>query len=384
MRKATASIIAFLFVFSASAQIPEDGIELWLRADSGVTVDGFNRVESWQDQSNNAYLFTQPNSDDWKPLLGAGVLNGQNVIRFDGTDDWLSAGDILENVFVGPGKQYALFVVLTSFRDDNLAFIAKTANSRHNESQRQLSFDVWQGELRWNVHRSLGTAPGGGVDSESIQIVQPFQFSQEPILASFLYDEPSSTESNGIDRFTIRLDGIDQSIEFAGGTSFVDDIDDGTAHFAVGALVNSSGTSSGSDPFTFQGDIAEILWYNRTLTDLELRQIEAYLGGKYGLDVVGVAVEEPVDVPSGYRLEDVYPNPFNPQATVSLELDNAQQVKISVHDLLGREVALLHDGILSSKSHSFNLSGDNLPSGIYIVRVVGEQFVASRQAVLLK
>lgn len=93
----------------------------------------------------------------------------------------------------------------------------------------------------------------------------------------------------------------------------------------------------------------------------------------------------PDGTPGTHNLSAVYPNPFNPQAQFSLEIAQQQEVTVAVFDALGREVATLHDGTLSAGSvHQFQIDGSNLPSGIYVVRAIGEQFTDVRQVTLLK
>ena len=133
----------------------------------------------------------------------------------------------------------------------------------------------------------------------------------------------------------------------------------------------------------FQGDIAEIILYDRLLPDGERQQVEEYLCEKYGCGVA-VAVGDGAGLPRSYLLSSVYPNPFTPQATFQLEVAQAQQVRVSVHDLLGREVVVLHNGVLAPSEHTFMILSAGLGSGVYFVRVVGEQFTAVRRAVLLK
>lgn len=85
------------------------------------------------------------------------------------------------------------------------------------------------------------------------------------------------------------------------------------------------------------------------------------------------------------KLTDVYPNPFNPNTRVYLTVSSSQQVAIDVYNTLGQHVARLHDGNLSAdESHAFNFEADGLPGGIYLIRATGENFVDTRQALLVK
>ena len=60
-------------------------------------------------------------------------------------------------------------------------------------------------------------------------------------------------------------------------------------------------------------------------------------------------------------------------------------MRIEVYNLLGRRMALLHDGVLEAQQPTaitFDASG--LPSGNYLIRAVGSSFVSSQQVTLLK
>ena len=93
----------------------------------------------------------------------------------------------------------------------------------------------------------------------------------------------------------------------------------------------------------------------------------------------------PDGTPGTHNLSRAYPNPFNPQARFTLEIAERQNIRIAVYDALGREVALLNNGVLSAGSvHSFIIDGAGLSSGIYIVRAIGDHFSDTRRVTLQK
>ena len=102
--------------------------------------------------------------------------------------------------------------------------------------------------------------------------------------------------------------------------------------------------------------------------------------------VVMVAIEPgPDGLPGTHNLSSIYPNPFNPQANFTLEVAEQQSVRIAVYDALGREVAMLFNGTLTAgPEHAFTFDGAGLPSGVYMVRAVGEQFTDVRRVTLMK
>ena len=90
-------------------------------------------------------------------------------------------------------------------------------------------------------------------------------------------------------------------------------------------------------------------------------------------------------IPTAYHLSSAYPNPFNPQTQFSLSVARAQQVQVSVFDVVGRRVAVLHDGIIEAQTtQAFRFEAGSLPSGLYLVRVLGERFLTSHTITLVK
>ncbi len=80
----------------------------------------------------------------------------------------------------------------------------------------------------------------------------------------------------------------------------------------------------------------------------------------------------------------VYPNPFARSATVALSLETAAEVRVAVYDVLGREVATLHEGLLTAGTHRLRLSGARLPAGVYLVRVEAEGLRFAERITLLR
>ena len=87
---------------------------------------------------------------------------------------------------------------------------------------------------------------------------------------------------------------------------------------------------------------------------------------------------------SSTALSFPYPNPFNPQTTFTLSLEEPAHVRITVHDILGRQVVELSDSYLSSITHTFTFDGAGFASGTYLLRVEAGELVEMRRLLLLK
>jgi hypothetical protein len=64
-----------------------------------------------------------------------------------------------------------------------------------------------------------------------------------------------------------------------------------------------------------------------------------------------------------------FPNPFNPGTTIKIEIIEPSETVITVHNLQGKEVAVLFEGFLSKGIHEFQFDGEQLPSGIYLYTI---------------
>ena len=99
----------------------------------------------------------------------------------------------------------------------------------------------------------------------------------------------------------------------------------------------------------------------------------------------GQRAEASVDVPEAFTLTAPHPNPFNPQTQFTLKVTEAQHVTVEVYNLLGRRVEVLHNGRLAAdQTYTFTFEASNAPSGIYLIRITGEQFNTTRRVTLLK
>jgi hypothetical protein len=73
--------------------------------------------------------------------------------------------------------------------------------------------------------------------------------------------------------------------------------------------------------------------------------------------------------PSEYGLSANYPNPFNPATQISYQLKDAGIVRLSVYDMLGREVALLVNQYQPSGYYSATWTAGRFSSGAYVYRI---------------
>jgi len=94
-------------------------------------------------------------------------------------------------------------------------------------------------------------------------------------------------------------------------------------------------------------------------------------------------------LPEGMRLEQNYPNPFNGTTVIRFsvnrgEVQSAKRVRLAVYDMLGREVAVLVDGMVEPGEHDLTFDGSSLASGMYLYRLEAGGFVDTKRMLLLR
>ncbi|MBD3376056.1 T9SS type A sorting domain-containing protein [candidate division KSB1 bacterium] len=88
--------------------------------------------------------------------------------------------------------------------------------------------------------------------------------------------------------------------------------------------------------------------------------------------------------PRTYQLEQNYPNPFNPTTTISFTLEKAGQTRLTVYNVLGKELFTLVDNKLSAGEHTVELNAQDLSSGVYFYRLESGHFASVRKMIVMK
>jgi hypothetical protein len=79
-----------------------------------------------------------------------------------------------------------------------------------------------------------------------------------------------------------------------------------------------------------------------------------------------------------------YPNPFNPETTITYSLPFQSPVTLIVYNMIGREVAPLVDERQMRGSHSVRFDGSSLSGGMYAYRLTAGTYASTQRMVLLK
>jgi hypothetical protein len=111
-----------------------------------------------------------------------------------------------------------------------------------------------------------------------------------------------------------------------------------------------------------------------------------YLVGCWGGDENKTAINGGTerDVPTFFRLECNFPNPFNPTTMINYQLPIDNYVTLKVYDVLGREVALLVNEFKMAGWYEVNFDASNLTNGVYFYKLQAGKFSDIKKMVLMK
>jgi hypothetical protein len=258
----------FVVVNDTSVFTPNliSGLQLWLdAADSStlfdatvggslVTADGA-AVARWADKSGNNRHATQGTTNS-RPLLRTNVKNGRNVLRFDGSNDWLQ-GDF-PSVSV-----YSAFAVIKrngshSNPYNNVTFIW-TIGRQGDGTINGLLTDFWYNNNGFNWSALSYSTPS------SVLSQSPFNNNYNLFsMVAPLGTGAASFLINGANQQSVSVSSLSASVKNL-------------------PYIYRLGTISWNLDYYLNGDISEILIYNSALTTTQRQQVETYLNNKWAL-----------------------------------------------------------------------------------------------------
>lgn len=259
-------------------------LALWLDAEdaSTITLNG-STVSQWNDKSGNGRNMSQATASA-QPTYSATVLGGKPALTFDGTSDFMSAGDTLD--------------VETS----NLTIMSVVKYATNNQS----GIIVGKSLLGPGAGRySLGRFLSGGNFGTGAQF-NSFLVAWDPstgTLFTTVADSSTNTKilggewsrgvSNGYDK--IWDNGTNTAtLTYAGDTNTLNN----TNELWIGAYQSTSGTTPPSASSYLNGQMAEVVIVQSVLSTTDRQKLEGYLAWKWGLQA---------DLPVGHPYKNTPP-----------------------------------------------------------------------------
>lgn len=95
-------------------------------------------------------------------------------------------------------------------------------------------------------------------------------------------------------------------------------------------------------------------------------------------------VESPDTKPKSYYLSQNYPNPFNPVTTLEYSIPQKENVKITIHDILGREIITLINQMQNAGTYKIKFIANELNSGVYFYKMQAGNFSDTKKMLLIR
>jgi len=167
----------------------------------------------------------------------------------------------------------------------------------------------------------------------------------------------------------------------------------------VATLVGSLGVST-NFPQDAQFDVDGTLYWAANTLSPQLRSIDTVTGNStficsYTSATLSCAIATIADnitaidptgtiIPDEYFISQNYPNPFNPVTKIKFGLPNNNNVKLTIYDVIGREIALLVNEFKHAGTYVVDFDGTNLPSGLYFCRLEAGEVTLTKKMLLVK
>lgn len=261
--KIVSLILILLAISSLRAAGPaniETGLQMWLDA-SSLSLINNDPVSSWTDLSGTNKNATQ-DTLAMRPLYKTNMINGKPAVVFDGINDYLAFdGSIIVNT------NYTIITVLkrtSSTPSSHHYFLGGTENAQNKNLH-----------LGWRVNGTFTHAP---YTNDYDMRVSNYAAGDPANIFSFRHSTTAGKDTyiNGA------LRGLNMNAAVSGRFAHLTDWKGASIGRYIDGAINNR----------FNGWMAELIVYNRYLTETERKAIEAYLANKYALTTYNTASPE--------------------------------------------------------------------------------------------
>lgn len=245
-----------------------EGLACWYRSDDKLT--GATDVITWYDRSGNGHDLTdptigrRPHHIDSDPLFA-----GHPAIDADGVNDYLLSDTVTEINGVTEITTFSVQYAPTTATAPTLDIVWNFCTTS-GPTLTSLNANTYFNSL--GVHYNIGSVPTPGLLS-LVRLTSPPDLTV-PFIATTIWNRAGTTQAT---RYSPFINGSPRAITSMTDSQFT------PANFTSSNLMvfgrSSSATTAG------RCIMAELIIYNRRLSDSERRSVENYLGARYGIAV---------------------------------------------------------------------------------------------------
>lgn len=157
--------------------------------------------------------------------------------------------------------------------------------------------------------------------------------------------------------------------------------DNGATWFTAARINSRANGGNSSSPMNYYFDDARNVVNESTY---QYRIVDVATDGRESRSNIVVSATPRAPVVTEYALAN-YPNPFNPETRIAFTLKEAGFVRLTVTNIMGQTIAtLVNNNVSTNGTHYVTWNANNMPSGIYFLRMEVNGFSSMRKLVLSK
>jgi hypothetical protein len=354
---------------NASATVPSSGSiangEYGLAGNPYATTIDFDNI-TLTNIAVTTSVWDDANSDwkTWNKTSQGGDLSGGLIAPYQGF--WIEGDGGSGTITIETAdKSTSAGTFYRTLDDDNRGRMVFNALSDGHSSSNYLSF--YEG----------GTL---GVDDGESELLLPFQASSRLVMMSVVDGDAHKISSYPYDHegsVSVPFDVMRLTLD---ETNYVTDASEVTLNWDIEELpdhINMTLTDNITGSETYLDYESEYVF-----TTEPKGSFSANYDGPIGTyPVVGeprftlsvsygaLSQNEDATLPSDFALHPVYPNPFNPSATISFDIPDVSSVALNVYDVKGALVETLLQDHMKPGKHHYNWEPQGLPSGVYFMKL---------------
>lgn len=156
----------------------------------------------------------------------------------------------------------------------------------------------------------------------------------------------------------------------------------------TGPNYRSAGYTNKFGQITFTGMPSET-GYKITITHPAWSDKTVEVGNPCAMDAFSVCFDPPGGKPTDANkqsnsLLQNYPNPFNPETSITFSVEFPNRVKLTVYDLLGKEICTLVNEYKDGGVYSFKFNSSDISSGMYFYKIEIGSFSDIKKMLVIK
>jgi hypothetical protein len=256
------------------------GLQLWLDASDASTlydattggslVAADGGVARWEDKSGNARHMTQGTSGS-RPARKTAIQGGLDVLRFDGSNDFMSVASSTATFSFLHGSTAAVFVVYKPSGSNPNALYTIIDNCRNGVTV--TGYTLFYDD-RVDVPRNNRILSAGGTVAGNFVVVSAEDFHPANTFAC-ITNVIKGQDGTAANRSRLYKNGV---VDAAVNTSSGSATGDATHDLMIGAAYTASSNAN-----FLNGDICEIIIYDAALSDTDRAAVEQYLMTKWAI-----------------------------------------------------------------------------------------------------